>query len=89
MEAVSTWTSAVYGTLWDIIKMSGMYQKHKHFTTGIIGATLGLGLVYFSRKYGGNKIKKITGYGVRAFPDRVVVVNSVRECEVVAENLLR
>jgi hypothetical protein len=88
-EVINTRHSAIYVILWDIIKMSGMYLKHKHFTTGIIGATLGLGAVHFLRKYGGNKIKKITGYGVRAFRDRVVVVDSFRECEVVAENLLR
>ncbi|PNF14767.1 hypothetical protein B7P43_G08342 [Cryptotermes secundus] len=69
--------------------MSGMYWKQRHFTIGIIGTTLGLGVVYFLRKYGEYKIKKITGYGLRTFGDRVVVVNSARECEVVAENLLR
>lgn len=89
MEIISSLTSAIYVILWDIIKMSGMYWKHRHFTTGIIGTTLGLGVVYFLRKYGGNKIKKVTGCGLRAFCERVVVVNSVRECEVVAENLLR
>lgn len=89
MEMISTWTFAICVNLWDIIKMSGKYWKHKHFTTGIIGTTLGLGVVYFSRKYGGNKIKKIAGYGERALRDRVVVVNTVRECEVAAENLLR
>jgi hypothetical protein len=89
MAVISTWPSAIYIILWNIIKMSGMYQKHKHFTTGIIGAALGLGVVYFSRKYVGNKIKEITGYGARAFPNKIVVANSFRECEIVAENLLR
>lgn len=88
-EVTNTRHFAIYVILWDVMKMSGMFRKHKLFTTGIIGATLGLGVAYFLRKYGGNKIKKITSYGVRAFRDRVVVVNSFRECEVVAENLLR
>jgi hypothetical protein len=81
--------SAIYAIFWDMVNMNGMYRKYKHFTAGIIGATLGLGIVYFLRKYGGNKIKQISSYGVRALRNRVVVVNSFRECEVVAETLLR
>jgi hypothetical protein len=81
--------SAIYTIFWNIIEMSGEYRKNKHFTTGIIGATLGLAVVYFLRKYGGNKIKQIAGYGEKVLRNRVVVVNSFRECEVAAETLLR
>jgi hypothetical protein len=88
-EITNTRPYVIYVSLWDIIKMSGMYPKNKHLTTGIIGATLGLGVVCFLRKYGGNRFKKITGYGFRAPRDRVVVVNSFRECESVAEDFQR
>jgi hypothetical protein len=73
----------------DTIKMSEVYQKNRHFTAGIIGATVGLGVVFLLRKYGGNKIKQFLGYGARELNDRVVVVNSFRECEVVGEKLIR
>jgi hypothetical protein len=76
---------------WDIIKMSRIYEKHKHFATGIIWATLGLGVMYFVRKYRGHafhKQKRVNTPGNGGL-EKVVVVNSFRECEVVAQALQR
>lgn len=79
--------SIVFIMLWDVIKTSRIYQKHKYFTTGIICATLSLGVVCFVRKYGGNALRKIKK--VTACTDKVVVVSSLAECEIVAGTLQR
>lgn len=50
-------------------------------------ATLGLGVMYFVRKFGGNKLKLFSVYGVRARREGVAVVSSFKKCEIAAENL--
>jgi hypothetical protein len=80
---------AIFAVLWDVSKMSTVYQPHKRLASGIVVATLGLGLVYFVRKFGGSILKKFSVYGVRAGREGVAVVSSFKECEIAAENLQR
>jgi hypothetical protein len=83
---------AAFVMLWDIIKMSIICQKPKHFSAGIMCATVSLGVMYFVRKYRGNalkKIKEVSACGDDTLPDKVVVVNSLRECQIVARTLQR
>jgi hypothetical protein len=66
--------------------MSTIYQQHKRLTSGIVVATLGLGVVYFVRKFGGSKLKQ---FSVHARREGVAVVSSFKECKIAAENLQR
>jgi len=49
---------------------------------------MGLGVVYFVRKFGGSKLKQFSVYGVHARREGVVV-SSFKECEIAAGNLQR
>jgi hypothetical protein len=80
---------AIFDVLWDVSKMSTIYQQHKRLTSGIVVTTLGLGVVYFVRKFGGSKLKQFSVHGVQARREGVAVVSSFKECEVAAENLQR
>jgi hypothetical protein len=69
--------------------MSITYQQHKRLASGIVLATVGLGVVYFVRKFGGGKLKQLSVYGVHARREEVAVVSSFKECEIAATNLQR
>jgi hypothetical protein len=69
--------------------MITVYQQHKRLASGIVVATLGLGIVYFVRKFAGSKLKHFSVYGVRARREGIAVVSSFKECEIVADNLQR
>jgi hypothetical protein len=80
---------AIFDVLWDVSKMSTVYQQHKRLALGIVVTTLGLGGVYFVRRFGGSKLKQFSVYGVEARREGVVVVSSFKACEIAAENLQR
>jgi len=69
--------------------MSTTYQQHKRLASGIVVATLGLGAVYFVRKFGGGTLKQFSVFGVHARREEVTVVSSFKECEIAASNLQR
>jgi hypothetical protein len=80
---------AIFAVLWDVSKMSTIYQPPKRLASGIVVATLGLGVVFFVRRFWGSKLKQLSVYGVRARREGVAVVSSFKKCEIAAENLQR
>jgi len=68
--------------------MITIHQQHKRLASGIVVASMGLGVVYFVRKFGGSKLKQFSVYGVHARREGVVV-SSFKECEIAAGNLQR
>ena len=79
----------IFDILWGFGKMSTVYQQHKRLASGIVVATLGWGVVYFVRKFGGSKLKQFSVYGVHSRREGVAVVSSFKKCEIAAENLQR
>jgi hypothetical protein len=88
-EVSTTQILAIFTLLWDVNKMSTINQQHKRLAAGIVGATLGLGVAYFVRKWWGSKLKQFRGYGLHVRREGVSVVSSFKECEIAAETLQR
>ncbi|KAJ4425777.1 exonuclease 3'-5' domain-containing protein 2 [Periplaneta americana] len=69
-----------------------MSGKHKSFATGIIWATVGLGVMYFVRKYSTTLIrnlKRIRTSSLSSRHEKIVIVNTSEECQLSTEELRR
>ncbi|KAJ9579555.1 hypothetical protein L9F63_004740 [Diploptera punctata] len=68
-----------------------MSQKNKHVLTGIICATIGFGIAVVMRKYRGYVFRKLRKLNPNNNANKadILIVNTVHECERVANDILR
>jgi hypothetical protein len=72
--------------------MNLICHKYKHISTGIICATISLGVIYFVRKYRASALQKLIKSSAcrnNSLSGKVAVVNSFTECQIVGRTLQR